>query len=604
MSTACNRLHPKNGTRRGIYPHPRGLVVIGLLAVAALMVAITGKRAPAAVTAARWRIRPMSLAFGAVKTGTPAQKSFSIKNTGKVALNGTVGAINGRGASDFQVTAGGGSFSLQPGLSQTVTVQFTPARSGTSGGAVLYVTSNAGASIKKIRLTGSGKGLSPSPTPTTTPTATPSQSPVPTATPTPPPLGSLNGEILVPSGADAFNIASNTAELYNPGSNAFDCTGLGGVNPQTGYCNNTLIQARLNATVVGLPNGQILIAGGNGPGAVGSTVCLATAELYNPATISFTGTGSMTDAHCFHVGAALLQNGQVLITGGEDATGNQVATADLYDPASGTFSCGNLGGVNSATNYCNSTMTDARYLHTATTMNNGQVLIAGGNDGSNTLATAELYDPASGTFGCTGLGGLNSKTGFCQNTMTDSRLYHTATLIKSGPAAGQVLIAGGMDNSGVILQTAELFQPSASMFICVNGAGAQAPLCNPSLNSARYLHTATYLDPTYVHGPNAGSILIAGGENVAGTVLNSAELYNPALGAFTVTGNMTDSRAFHIARLITTGPHAGNVLIAGGIDNSGNTLSTAELYNPATGQFTATGTMMMARSTTGAAVIP
>jgi hypothetical protein len=59
---------------------------------------------------------------------------------------------------------------------------------------------------------------------------------------------------------------------------------------------------------------------------------------------------------------------------------------------------------------------------------------------------------------------------------------------------------------------------------------------------------------------------------------------------------MTTARAFHTAVLITSGPKKGYVLIAGGIDNAGNTLRTAELFNPKTGRFTATGSMMVGRS--------
>ncbi len=407
------------------------------------------------------------------------------------------------------------------------------------------------------------------------------------------PAVSVKGDGLIAGGTDQFNGATATADFYNASTGNFDCSRLGGVNSTDGSCNSTLAQARFYATVTPLPNGQVLIAGGNGPG----VICLKSAEVFNPATGSFTSTSnSMFDAHCFLHTGTLLKNGDVLITGGEDETGNLVNTADLYVVAEGAFDCAGLGGVDPNTGFCANTMTDTRFLHTATLLEDGRVLIAGGNDGSITN-TAEIFDPATGTFGCSGLGGLNSTTGFCNNTMTDSRQNHTATLILTGPNAGGVLIAGGIDANGAVVQTAELYSPTTgTSFVCSDGSTPGASGCPAAMTTARYLHTATLLDPAYVSGKYAGDILIAGGEDGSGNVLATAEVYDPVAETFTAVGSMGSARVLHTAILLTSGPKRGDVLIAGGVDNAGNTLSSAELFDPRTGQFTATGSMTVARA--------
>jgi hypothetical protein len=404
----------------------------------------------------------------------------------------------------------------------------------------------------------------------------------------PPVRGASRQGVLLAGGLDQFNGPMSTAEFYDWNTNSFTCGSLGGVNSAAGACKKTLAQARFYASVAPLPGGGVLIAGGNGVG----TTCLNSAEIYHSSTGKFTATGSMTDAHCFAHTTTVLQNREILITGGEDETGNLVNTADMYNPASGKFDCSGLGGADPNTGYCLNTLTDARFLDTATLLRDGRVLIAGGFDGS-IVNTAELFDPALGTFGCFGLGGANATTGFCNNTMTDSRENHTATQIVKGPHAGDVLIAGGLDAAGNVVKTAELYSPTASNFTATG-----------SMTHARYLHTATLLSPTYVQGHNSGDILITGGEDGTGTVLATAELYHPVAATFTRVGTMTTARALHTAVLITSGPETGYVLIAGGIDSAGNTLRTAELFNPATGKFTATRSMKVARSSQDGTALP
>ena len=264
---------------------------------------------------------------------------------------------------------------------------------------------------------------------------------------------------------------------------------------------------------------------------------------------TWTATGSMGTARSFHT-ATLLPNGKVLVAGGQN--GSPVLTsAELYDPAVGTFaSTGALG--------------TARNLHTATLLPNGKVLIAAGGDNTGGgLASAELYNPAAGTFAPTG-------------SLGTTRLAHTATLLPNG----NVLIAGGVSSTG-ILASAELYDPAAGTF---------AP--TGSMGTVREHHSAALL-------PN-GTVLIAGGMGPGNVTLASAELYNPATGTFAPTGAMGTARVLPTATLLPNG----KVLIAGGGATDNSALASAELYDPAAGTFSSTGALGTARLGPTATLLP
>jgi len=254
---------------------------------------------------------------------------------------------------------------------------------------------------------------------------------------------------------------------------------------------------------------------------------------------TFTATGSMKIARASHA-ATLLLSGKVLVTGG--ANGSTDPTAELYDPATGTFSptAGN--------------MTEARSGHTATLLklsgpaaaNYGKVLIVGSVDTS-----AELYDPASSTFAATG-------------SMHHARTSPTATLLNTG----KVLIVGGNATAGDLV--AELYDPTSGTF---SDTGSTTVLRNG--------HTATLL--------LNGQVLIAGDGQ-------TAELYDPASGTFTATaGEMTESRTGHTATLLGTAANTvqnGYVLIIG-------TDRSAELYTPGTQTFARIGSLPSLAAFTG-----
>jgi N-acetylneuraminic acid mutarotase len=175
-------------------------------------------------------------------------------------------------------------------------------------------------------------------------------------------------------------------------------------------------------------------------------------------------------------------------------------------------------------------MVTARCACTATVLPDGKVLVAGGYNGSTpwtVYASAELYDPATGTWESTG-------------SMSGSRAGHKAMLLPNG----KVLVAGGYD--GAYLTSAELYDPDTGTWTTTG-----------SMAEGRVWHTMTLL-------PN-GKVLVTGGENGSSTFSAlTAELYDPAanggLGAWSATGSMAQARSVHTATLLPDG----KVLVAGG----------------------------------------
>ena len=333
-----------------------------------------------------------------------------------------------------------------------------------------------------------------------------------------------NNKVLVAYGSNSskYSIATgyvglSSIEVYDSGTGTFtEIVGDSG----NGIYGHT-------ATL--LPNGKVLLAGGfvnsvwDYSGISGS---YNGATLYDSATGVFSGTGNMTANRGDHT-ATLLANGKVLIAGGadQDPTGTGLASAELYDPSTGTFTQ-------------TGSMAAGRFLHTATQLQNGKVLIVGGalTSASDPVATAEVYDPATGIFTMTG-------------AMATAREQHTATLL----ADGRVLIVGGTTSTGTgdlhPTATVEVYDPSTGSF-SVTGSMAEA----------RTFHTATLLP--------SGKVLVAGG----GDENSTAEVYDPATGSFSIIGGMEIGRSGHTATLLPNG----SVLVAGGGVFAG--LASAELY--------------------------
>ncbi len=291
-----------------------------------------------------------------------------------------------------------------------------------------------------------------------------------------------------------------------------------------------LDNARFSHTATLLKNGKVLVTGGrNASGNADKS-----SELYDPETATWRATGDLKLARWFHT-ATILEDGRVLVVGGYINTAPQTFaatdSAELYDPETGTWShTGNLY--------------TKRIWHTATRLENGKVLVAGGDYGE--FIGAELFDPINGIWTVTG-------------SLKVGRYAHTATLLENG----MVLVVGGSDDGdfGSTLSSTELYDPNTGTWGLTG-----------SLNGAPLFHTATLLSD--------GKVLVSGGYKLPPTSLNRAEMYDPATGEWRFTRELNTARQSHTATLLPDGM----VLIAGGEDwSSRSPLDSAELYDLAAG---------------------
>lgn len=493
----------------------------------------------------------------------------------------------------------------------------------------------------------------------------------------------LNGRLLVVGGRNASSTLA-TAQLFDPTTGAWTNTG-------------SLGTARYAHVAVLLQSGRVLVVGGRNAGGG----YLASAELYDPSNGTWTPTGSLATARSRATASLLpptsstLPNGKVLVTAGEGAGGTSLRTAELYDPINGSWSAagsltsarrehtatllGNgrvlaVGGLNGNTSLrtvemyspISNTWSSAGMLrtersrHTATVLVDGRVLVAGGENAGAPLASAELYNPTNniwtftgslsqarrshsatllphgrvlvaGGFGASALGGYQlydpaANTWGNAGNLINARANHTATLLADGAT---LLVGGGLENGSTFLSSVESLEFNSpawtaggtfntarelnSVMLLSNGKVLVAggfdgetlgdsqlydPLSNSwsrtgNLNATRYQHNATLLP--------SGRVLLTGGIRLTATgdiALSTADIYDPNTGNWLFTGSMLASRVLHTTTLLADG----RVLVAGGANS--NVLSSAEIYNPATGQWTPTGSMAESRFGATATLLP
>jgi len=353
-----------------------------------------------------------------------------------------------------------------------------------------------------------------------------------------------------------YTAPANTGTFHVIATSVSDASETAGASvtvTNSGFTPSGLMHVPRNGhTATLLNNGKVLIVGGGD----------ATAELFDPASGTFSFTGPPV-AGRLGATATLLSDGRVLIAGGLGLTAGPdgflplLNTAEIFDPTTGTFSS-------------TGTMVQGRRQHTATLLENGLVLVTGGYRGHICFtASAEVFDPAAGTF---------SQVGF----MLSERVDHTATLLSSG----EVLVVGGSNGCAPDAADdppwdpvfAELYEPNSDSF---QGGG--------NMSTTRIHHAAVRL--------NNGNVLVLGGipsvQNLHEQPPNPsyAELYDRGTDTFSPIIGLTILPAHYTATLMTSGL----VLVVGGEDAAGTPTAEVQLLDPVSGALTPTGALGTAR---------
>lgn len=308
---------------------------------------------------------------------------------------------------------------------------------------------------------------------------------------------------------------TNVTDVYDPATNSFTRVG-------------NMIRGRRLFSAVRLQDGRVLAIGGryfNGSTDVG----LASAEIFDPATETWTSTGSMAVAReSFFAG--LLPDGKVFVAGGRrlSPAGN-LSSAEIYDPVTGLFTTV-------------ASMPQERSDLIGAVLPSGKVFVVGGYNSTNSyMKSALIYDPAQ-----------NSWTAPASQM---NSVHHIGVALLM--TDGRVMVAGGWSPS-VGVATIEIFDPATNTF------AAAADL--PSMGTGRGSHTGHVLDN--------GKVAIFGGSSGTGQLYSTVTLYDPASNTFTAEINtMRWSRYGHASAKLNDG----RVIIIGG--NSSNRTS-ADVFAP------------------------
>jgi hypothetical protein len=339
----------------------------------------------------------------------------------------------------------------------------------------------------------------------------------------------LTGKVLAVGGRSSPTSTTglSSAELYDKNSGTWSATSS--MSGGRWSASATLLGSSSNGTT----SQKVLIAGG-----INGSASLTTAQLYNQTAGTWAAAGTLNAARHLHT-ATLLNDGRVLVCGGMNGS-TVLTSAALYNPASGSGSWAATTGPIPPPGWRFGTAT---LIATANQQLNGKVLLAGGNNGSSTLSSVFLFDPAQSAFSTLA-------------SMPSPREGHQAVTLSDG----RILFAGGK-NGSTYLASSVTFDPSW-------GPGNWTAAGN--MTSARWGHAMNLLPSSVLH---LGLVLVSGGSNGTST-LSSTEYWNGTNWA--TDGVMVAPVQQHASVAL-----GNSILIAGGaINNGSTTVSAAEVYDP------------------------